>query len=258
MTECVQDDVRGCDLTECQQGFECVEDRTGAAQCEQDEQATLVCGANTCVAGEMCCNPSCGICAPPGGTCTQEICDVTAPTCDLICVAGQHCALVEEQCATPPCSAAPACVADEACMGPIIDCAAPPDGCNYVGSGCVNEQWTCGELVCAPPDACELMCDPGKHCELVEEQCSVAPCPRAPQCIGDDECTLPVIDCAVPPVDCNYVGGGCVNGEWTCGQLVCAPVLECDPACEEGQHCESVEVQCYIMPCLPILKCVPN
>jgi hypothetical protein len=38
--------------------------------------------------------------------------------------------------------------AGEECTGPIIDCAAPPDGCNYVGGGCVDGSWTCGRLVC--------------------------------------------------------------------------------------------------------------
>lgn len=33
---------------------------------------------------------------------------------------------------------------------PMPDCAAPPDGCDYVGGGCVDGAWTCGELVCFP------------------------------------------------------------------------------------------------------------
>jgi hypothetical protein len=33
------------------------------------------CGDNVCGAGEYCCNPSCGICAPEGGFCTQQFCE---------------------------------------------------------------------------------------------------------------------------------------------------------------------------------------
>jgi hypothetical protein len=33
------------------------------------------CGKNTCAAGQFCCNPSCGICAPAGGVCTQMACE---------------------------------------------------------------------------------------------------------------------------------------------------------------------------------------
>jgi hypothetical protein len=32
------------------------------------------CGPNVCDAGEYCCNESCGVCAPHGGSCTRQIC----------------------------------------------------------------------------------------------------------------------------------------------------------------------------------------
>jgi len=32
------------------------------------------CGDNVCGRGEFCCNESCGICAPRGGSCTQQVC----------------------------------------------------------------------------------------------------------------------------------------------------------------------------------------
>jgi hypothetical protein len=32
------------------------------------------CGNNRCGSGEFCCNESCGICAPKGGSCTQQVC----------------------------------------------------------------------------------------------------------------------------------------------------------------------------------------
>lgn len=33
------------------------------------------CGPTTCDPGQVCCNESCGICTPPGGFCTQQICE---------------------------------------------------------------------------------------------------------------------------------------------------------------------------------------
>jgi hypothetical protein len=45
-----------------------------------DEDLILVpqqCGSVTCSPGTHCCNASCGICVPPGGFCTQQICNPT-------------------------------------------------------------------------------------------------------------------------------------------------------------------------------------
>ena len=33
------------------------------------------CGKTTCATGMVCCNVSCGICAPPDGVCTQQFCE---------------------------------------------------------------------------------------------------------------------------------------------------------------------------------------
>jgi Kazal-type serine protease inhibitor domain len=33
------------------------------------------CGAVVCDKGLQCCNASCGICVPPGGSCTQQVCN---------------------------------------------------------------------------------------------------------------------------------------------------------------------------------------
>lgn len=46
----------------------------GAACIDRVCVALERCGAVTCGVGEVCCNESCGICIPPDGGCTQEIC----------------------------------------------------------------------------------------------------------------------------------------------------------------------------------------
>jgi hypothetical protein len=33
------------------------------------------CGSVVCDKGLECCNPSCGICVPPGGVCTMQVCE---------------------------------------------------------------------------------------------------------------------------------------------------------------------------------------
>ncbi|MFO0669534.1 MAG: hypothetical protein U0235_07900 [Polyangiaceae bacterium] len=39
-----------------------------------DDPVPSKCGANTCGAGQYCCNESCGICAPMGAACIQMVC----------------------------------------------------------------------------------------------------------------------------------------------------------------------------------------
>lgn len=41
---------------------------------------TNMCGPNTCNLGQVCCNPSCGICVAPGATCDQTVCAGAART----------------------------------------------------------------------------------------------------------------------------------------------------------------------------------
>jgi hypothetical protein len=66
-------DTNPCAAVTCQVGSTCiVVDGKGVCVAPGPK-----CGANTCSAGQFCCNPSCGICAPRGGACTQVICDAT-------------------------------------------------------------------------------------------------------------------------------------------------------------------------------------
>jgi hypothetical protein len=39
----------------------------------------VVCGLGICARGLVCCNPSCGICTPPGGVCIQQVCEPPPP-----------------------------------------------------------------------------------------------------------------------------------------------------------------------------------
>lgn len=109
----------------------------GGQKAENSEETTgseqagpVSCGAATCAAGQICCNPSCGICTPPDGMCTQQFCDgppsqsaeessaVPTTTCDNVrCMAGTHCEMIPVQCIKAPCSPVPECKPDAADAG---------------------------------------------------------------------------------------------------------------------------------------------
>jgi hypothetical protein len=40
-----------------------------------DDREPVACGETACPLGQVCCNPSCGVCTPPDGACTTELCD---------------------------------------------------------------------------------------------------------------------------------------------------------------------------------------
>jgi hypothetical protein len=108
----------------CKRGPEKIETPEGeGAEAAKD----VPCGQNVCHGGQVCCNPSCGICASPDGMCTQQFCDAphgpegsqeplpAAPmTCDNVrCASGTHCEMVEVQCIKAPCPPVPECKQDE-------------------------------------------------------------------------------------------------------------------------------------------------
>jgi hypothetical protein len=105
-----------------------------------------------------------------------------------------------------------------------------------------------GEAKCIPLPSCDgVSCDDGLHCELVDVTCVRAPCPPQPSCVGEDACAA--VDCA-PPYICQVV-----DGKPTCN-AVKEPCALVD--CEEGQHCEMVQVECITAPCDPVAECVPD
>jgi hypothetical protein len=96
----------------------------------------VACGATLCALGEVCCNPSCGICTARDGMCTQQFCDDAPPgaqageplppppraTCETVrCREGTTCTMVEVTCLRAPCERVPRCV------GPDVDAGAEPE-----------------------------------------------------------------------------------------------------------------------------------
>lgn len=102
--------------------------KRGPEKIEHPPEASkpVSCGSNVCQAGQVCCNPSCGICAAPDAMCTQQFCDVPrdgagseeplpdAPSrCDQVrCAGDTHCEMVAVQCIRAPCPPVPECKPD--------------------------------------------------------------------------------------------------------------------------------------------------
>lgn len=52
---------------------------------EPPPQAPVSCGSTWCGAGLVCCNASCGLCAPPGVLCSQRMCGVVSGPISVLC-----------------------------------------------------------------------------------------------------------------------------------------------------------------------------
>jgi hypothetical protein len=104
----------------CNKGPQDVEKNDPSAGAEQEGPAS--CGSVMCGAGQICCNPSCGICTAPDVMCTQQFCDTPeqagdaaapAMSCDNVrCAGGTHCELLQVQCVRAPCNPVPECKPD--------------------------------------------------------------------------------------------------------------------------------------------------
>ncbi len=107
-------------------------------------------------------------------------------------------------------------------------------------------------------DGCELVCDPGSHCELEEVVCVRAPCPPQPTCVEDapscDDVTCdPGYRCELQTVECFRAPCPPVP---VCVEAETAPSCD-DVVCENGDHCELEDVVCVRAPCPPVPVCVP-
>ena len=86
------------------------------------------CGSKTCPPGQVCCNRSCGICAPPDGMCTQQVCEdggiggAGTPTC----TGDADCRAFSDYCTGCDCRALRKDEKDPTCTGPGVRCFADP------------------------------------------------------------------------------------------------------------------------------------
>jgi hypothetical protein len=134
--------------------------------CHGKDKTGVACGPNTCAAGDVCCNESCGICTPPGGMCTQQFCEPSSGTCTqtALCIIGytwddKSCSCV------PSAPSAGNCTTDADCRTFSNYC----DGCACNALGTTDADPVCtGTTVACFADPCM-----GKTAACVAGTCSL-------------------------------------------------------------------------------------
>ena len=86
-----------------------------------EEPSPPPCGWVTCSADQVCCNASCGVCAPPGETCSNKICGRPETPTSVSC--GMNTCNVGEVCCNASCGV---------CRAPGVPC--DQSRCNGAGS----------------------------------------------------------------------------------------------------------------------------
>ncbi|MDP9409024.1 MAG: hypothetical protein M3P70_00720 [Actinomycetota bacterium] len=212
----------------CPEGFTCVDDpsdncnpATGGADCLGI--CRPMCGEAVCGAEEYCCNESCSICAPIGGSCTEQFCgdqcqsDADCPHRDGDACTGAACE--EGTCVyfTVDCVPGFVCCGNGEC----VDVSSDPANCGACGTVC--DSGVCSDGTCSPT---------GEGCDEGEVDCDgtcVATCCDNNNCggcgivCGDGEtCFEGVCDC--PSGQCEEPGdtsGGTSGG--TSGVITTLP-----------------------------------
>jgi len=89
--------------------------------------AGVSCGAVSCPTGQICCNASCGICTPPDGVCTQQVCDESpAPVAAGACRQDSDCRLMDDYCGGCHCRSLAEGQMPPACDAPLVQCLVAP------------------------------------------------------------------------------------------------------------------------------------
>jgi hypothetical protein len=106
------------------------------------------CGPKTCPAGQVCCNRSCGICTPPGGLCTQQLCEddgggLGGGSGTSACKTDRDCRIFSDYCTGCDCRALGRNDGDPVCTGPGVRCLVDP---------CLNKVAACEAGRCVARD----------------------------------------------------------------------------------------------------------
>jgi hypothetical protein len=197
----------------------------------------VVCGPTICPAGQVCCNASCGICAPPDGACTQQVCPPPPPSGGP-CATDSDCRTFSDYCTGCDCRSLSICESDPVCPGPGVACFVDP---------CVGQQAFCSAGQCAlrpaPPLCPDGACGPelGLPNFLCPDGKTVAgPSGRCLQ-NADGTCGWEIISCPDPGI----CGGASPCGaglEWCalngrCTNPACLACCQFGTACNTAADC---------------------
>jgi hypothetical protein len=110
------------------------------------------CGAATCDAGMVCCNASCGVCVPPGGGCTKQLCLPPEPPKGE-CATDADCRTFSNYCDGCGCEPLASSEKEPACSGKLVACFADP--CGTQKAVCKAGQCVLTSATTPTPSACE-------------------------------------------------------------------------------------------------------
>jgi hypothetical protein len=172
----------------CQYGYE--HDSNGCEICvckppPADAGTGRACGPVTCGSNEICCDASCGICAPMGGVCPAVACtDAGHPP--------PHDGGASQPCGFNSC-------------GPGTECCNPSCGI------CVPTGGACSQVLCAPcaPVTCTLACPQGYQRNA--NGCEICACAPPPPTCGNVTCNSGLECCNSSCGICTPPGGACVQ-----------------------------------------------
>ncbi|KAK0614512.1 hypothetical protein B0T14DRAFT_486803 [Immersiella caudata] len=165
-----------CALVDCADRHKCVIINNIANCIPNDEKpdARPLCGKTRCPLGQECCNPSCGICTPPGRGCIKLLCRDDPPPKEEppkrvecghnLCAAGEICCnescgycrkpgelCTEEFCLTGPQCGPNRCPRGETCCN---------ESCGY----CTGPGARCTKEACLGPKCGDVFCKVGEKC----------------------------------------------------------------------------------------------
>lgn len=140
----------------CTSDADCVagESCTAAGMCVANTGGS--CGNTTCGNSEYCCNPSCGICAPVGGSCTQQVCGSTGGGGNPGGGPGGTCSSDADCPSGELCTAAGLCAPGTRCGNSI--CGNSQYCCNSSCSICAPLGASCTQQLCSQPCSSNADC----------------------------------------------------------------------------------------------------
>jgi hypothetical protein len=268
---CVPIGENPCAAIRCRQGTKCCPKCGGICirddlRCSNDLCVSQSCNHAVCGPGEFCCNESCSICAPLGGSCTDQFCEpeprgmcggIAGIPCPdgFVCVddPGDDC---DPAAGGADCSGICVPIGENPCA--TILCLEGTICCPQCGGICIPPDVLCSEDLCVSERCNQAVCGPGEYC--CNESCSICaplgggctdqvcepgmcggiaaiPCPDGFICIDDprDDC-----DPAAGGADCP---GICVRKvQDPCATIRCRQGTKCCPKC--GGICIPNDLRC--------------